>query len=166
MKNKFSVNLEVTLVEIILSVLIFAIAGVISLNCFFMARFTQVKANDKVTAGNLIQSDIETIKSLESSAEVTDFLLNNFQILKNENNVSTYVNFYDKDWNLCEEGNNEYLVMISISDEFTANGTLTDIELVAERIKPYPFINKNNDSPSIYAVETSKFFPGYQRGLS
>ncbi|WP_313344857.1 hypothetical protein [Sedimentibacter sp.] len=161
MKNKFSINLEVTLVEIILSVLIFAIAGVISLNCFFIARFTQIKANDKVIAGNLIQSNIEIIKSLNSSDEAEDFLLHNFKLLKSENNVHTYINFYDKSWKLSNDVDNEYFITVNISDEFSNNGTLMDIELIAERIKPYPFLNKNNNNQAIYTIETNKFFPSY-----
>ncbi|WP_312815949.1 hypothetical protein [Sedimentibacter sp.] len=161
MKNKFSINLEVTLVEIILSVLIFAIAGVISLNCFFIAIFTQIKANDKVIAGNLIQSDIEIIKSLNSSDESEEFLLQHFQLLKTESNVRTYINFYDKSWELSNEADKEYLIMVNISDEFSSNGTLKDIEITAERIKPYPFINKANNNQPIYAIETKKFFPNY-----
>ncbi len=73
MKNKLSINLEVSLVEIILSVLIFAAAGVIMLNCFAVARFTQIKANDKVTAGNIVQSDLEFIKSADDINEVNEF---------------------------------------------------------------------------------------------
>lgn len=161
MKNKFSINLEVTLVEIILSVLIFAIAGVISLNCFFIARFTQIKSNDKIIAGNLIQSDIEIIKSLGSSYEAEEFLLDNFQLLKNEGDVRTYANFYDKGWKLSNETDKEYLITVNISDEFSDNGTLTDIELAAKRIKPYPFINKAGNNQAIYTIETNKFFPNY-----
>lgn len=161
MKNKFSINLEVTLVEIILSVLIFAIAGVISLNCFFIARFTQIKANDKVIAGNLIQSDIEILKSFNSSDESEEFLLQHFQLLKTESNVRTYINFYDKSWELSNEADKEYLITVNISDEFSNNGTLKDIEITAERIEPYPFINKANNNQPIYSIETKKFFPNY-----
>lgn len=161
MKNKFSINLEVTLVEIILSVLIFAIAGVISLNCFFIAKFTQIKANDKVIAGNLIQSDIEILKSFNSSGESEEFLLQHFQLLKTESNVRTYINFYDKSWELSNEADKEYLITVNISDEFSNSGTLKDIEITAERIEPYPFINKTNNNQPIYSIETKKFFPNY-----
>lgn len=161
MKKKFSINLEVTLVEIILSLLIFAIAGVISLNCFFIARFTQIKANDKVIAGNLIQSDIEIIKSFNSFDEAQDFLNNNFQLLKNETSSNTYVNFYNKDWEISNDDNKEYFIAVTISDGFANNGRLMDIGLAAERIRPYPFINKGNSNHSIYTVDTSKFFPNY-----
>ena len=39
--NKISLNSKVSLLEIILSVIIFAAAGIIMLNCFGIARFTR-----------------------------------------------------------------------------------------------------------------------------
>lgn len=73
MKNKVSINLNISLLEIILSVLIFAAAGMIMLNCFAIARFTQERANDKAAAGAIIQSDFEIIKSLKTLDEVHEF---------------------------------------------------------------------------------------------
>lgn len=160
MKNKLSVNLEVTLIEIILSLLIFAVAGAIMINCFFIARFTQLKANDKVIAGNIVQSNIEIIKSFNSLNETEKFVNDNFQIIKNEANVNTYINFYDKGWELSET-DNEYFITLIISKNVTENGTVNDIELKAERFKPYPFINKNNNNQKIYIIETKKFFPNH-----
>ena len=49
--NNISLNSKVSLLEIILSVIIFAAAGIIMLNCFGIARFTQIRANDKTAAG-------------------------------------------------------------------------------------------------------------------
>ncbi len=161
MKNKFSLNLEVTLVEIILSILIFVIAAVIMLNCFFIARFTQLKANDKVIVGNIIQSNIETIKSFNNYSDAEKYLIDNFQLFKNDQNVQIYNNFYNENWELSSEIDNEYLLTLVISEHFTDNGTLRNIELVAEKVKPYPFINKSNSNQFIYIIETNKFYPSY-----
>ncbi len=159
MKNKFSINLEVTLVEIILSILIFAIAGVISLNCFIIARFTQIKANDKVIAGNIIQSNIEMIKSMDNLIDTEEFLQNNFQLIKSENNIHTYINFYDKNWNVSNKTDNDYFITVIIKDDSINNGIMKNITSSAGRVKPYPFINKNNNNRSIFMIETKKFFP-------
>lgn len=159
MKNKFSLNLEVTLVEIIFSILIFVIAAVIMLNCFFIARFTQLKANDKVIAGNIVQSNIETIKSFNNIGDAEKFLIDNFQLFNNEQNVQTYINFYNKNWEISRENDYEYLLTLVVSEHFTDNGTIKNIELIAEKVKPYPFINKDNSNQFIYVIETNKFYP-------
>lgn len=165
MKNKTSINPEVSLVEIILSVLIFAIAGAIMLNCFAIARFTQIKANDKVAAGNILQSCIEMIKSLENTDEMEDYLTDNFKLIKEEGNEHIYVNYYDKGWNICEEKSEEYAITLLISDVLTDSGDMKKISISAEKAKPYPFINKKNEKDkNIYELETTKFFPDYEGG--
>ena len=79
--NKVSLNSKVSLLEIVLSALIFAVAGIIMLNSFAIARFTQVRANDKTLASSIIQSDLEIIKSLNSSDEMHEFLNEYYDII-------------------------------------------------------------------------------------
>ncbi|MDF2616818.1 MAG: hypothetical protein K0Q47_1473, partial [Sedimentibacter sp.] len=108
MKSKLSINLEVSLVEIILSVLIFAVAGVIMLNCFAYAKYTQEKANDKVSASWLVQSDAEMIKSADTLDEAVIFLKKNHENKSNDGSSDIYISYYDKDWNPCSEKEQEY----------------------------------------------------------
>ena len=119
MKNKISINTEVSLVEIIMSILIFAIAGAIMLNCFAAARFTQIKANDKVEAGNKVQSVAEIIKSFDNSIEADEYLTTNFKLEKANGNENIYINYYDKYWNICDGENNEFLVIVHVYDILT-----------------------------------------------
>lgn len=161
MKNKISINLEVALVEITISILIFAIAGAVMLNCFASARFTQVKANDRVEAGNRIQSIAEMIKSININKEVHEYLTENFILKKTSDNEKLYMNYYDKYWNICSKEKSEYSITVKVRDVLTDYGETDEFIINAEKIKPYPFIDKDKKISSIFEIETKKFFPKY-----
>ncbi|NLK64250.1 MAG: hypothetical protein GX289_04060 [Tissierellia bacterium] len=151
--NKVSLNSKVSLLEIVLSLLIFATAGIIMLNCFGVAKFTQIRANDKAIAGAIIQSDFEIIKSLSSIEELHEFL-NSYEI-RELKNTFTYTKYYDENW---EQGNGkEYAVTIVIEHEILKSGELININIFADKEKPYPFTNKGGQQ--IYSIESKKFFP-------
>lgn len=161
MKNKVSLNLNVSLLEIILSVLIFAAAGIIMLNCFAIARFTQIRTNDKVVAGAIMQSDIEIIKSLNSVDEVYEFLNNTYEAKTIGDNNCIFEKYYDENWN--EGADKEYGVTIILNGEKTISGNLVSIIIKAEKEKPYPFIKKDG-AEQIYSIESKKFFPVFGGG--
>ena len=152
--NKVWLNSKVSLVEIILSVLIFAAAGIIMLSCFGIARFTQIRANDKAAAGAIIQSDFEIIKSLKSTDEMHEFLKGSYDT-KELGNIYTYTKYYDENWK--EGGSRNYAVTIVIDQENSRSGDLVNLSITAEKEKPYPFIKKG--SREIYSIESKKFFP-------
>lgn len=162
MKNKLSINLEVSLVEIIMSVLIFAIAGVIMLNCFAVARFTQIKANDKVMAGNIVQSDMELIRASANSNDIDEFLLSTYSVYQDNENGHLYIKYYDSNWDLCDDDEKEYSISLKVSNEQVSSGEMKSISVVAKKIEPYPFFNKDKaeqNSDNIYSIESKKFFP-------
>ncbi len=158
MKNKVSLNLNVSLLEILLSVLIFAVAGIIMLNCFAIARFTQIRANDKAIAGTILQSDLEIIKSLNSVDKVREFLDNTYESKTIGDSNCIYEKYYDENWNKGTA--KEYGVTIILNGEKTASGSLISISISAEKVKPYPFIKKEG-AEKIYSIETKKFFPAF-----
>lgn len=158
MKNKVSLNLNVSLLEIILSVLIFAAAGIIMLNCFAIARFTQIRANDKAIAGAILQSDFEVIKSLNTADEMHEFLNNTYETTNISDNNYIYTKYYDENWN--QSTTKEYAVTIMISDENSISGDLIKINISAKKEKPYPFIKKEGIE-QIYSIESKKFFPAF-----
>lgn len=161
MKNRISINLEVSLVEIIFSILIFSIAGAIMLYCFGAARFTQIKANDVVESGSIIQSSAEMIKSFETTGDMNDYLTHNFEYSAFSEGENVFTNYYDRDWNLCGEKNKEYTVTVKISDASLGSGNLKRVQLIAEKAVKYPFIDRNNtvNNTVIYEINTKKFFP-------
>ena len=134
--NKVSLNSKISLLEIILSVLIFAAAGIIMLNCFAIARFTQIRANDKAIAGAIIQSDFEIIKSLNTADEMNKFL-NSYET-KESGNINTYTKYYDENW--IQGSGKEYAITIMIDHQNSSSGELVSINISAEKSKPYPFI--------------------------
>ncbi len=151
--NKVSLNSKFSLVEILLSVLIFAAAGIIMLTCFGIARYTQIRANDKAKAGAIIQSDFEIIKSLKSAEEMYEFLDSSYES-KEPGNTFSYSKYYDENW---KQGNDRYYtIALVISRENCISGDLVSIRISAVKESPYPFIKK--DSREIYSIETRKFF--------
>ncbi len=158
MKNKISVNLEVSLVEIIISILIFSIAGAIILNCFALSRFTQIKANDMIFAGNIVQSGAEMIKSFDNMNEAEEYFTENYTDKNVAINGITYINYYDKNWNICEKEDEVYVVTITIADASANSRKLKDINITAEKSIPYPFIDKGRDITTLYEINTKKFF--------
>lgn len=158
MNNKVSLNSNVSLLEILLSILIFAAAGIIMLNCFAIARFTQIRANDKTIAGTIIQSELEIIKSFNSADEMHKFLNNSYEEKKNNSNSYIYTKYYDENWN--QSISKEYAVTIMITSENLKSGDLININIVSEKEKPYPFI-KNEGIKQIYSIESKKFFPDF-----
>jgi type II secretory pathway pseudopilin PulG len=152
--NKISLNSKVSLLEIIFSVIIFAAAGIIMLNCFGIARFTQIRANDKAAAGAIIQSDIEIIKSLKNPTEMHEFLDDSYDD-KSSDNPITYTKYFDEKW--VQGRGKHYTVTISVEEENINSGVLVSISISAKKTKPYPFIKKGGQD--VYLVESKKFFP-------
>lgn len=158
MKNKISVNLEVSLVEIIISILIFAIAGAIILNCFALSRFTQIKANDMIFAGNIVQSGAEMIKSFDNMNEAEKYFTENYTDKNEAIDGITFINYYDKNWNICEKEDEVYVVSITITDASANSRKLKDINIIAEKSIHYPFIDKGKGITTLYEINTKKFF--------
>ncbi len=154
--NKVSLNSKVSLLEIVLSALIFAVAGIIMLNSFAIARFTQVRANDKTLASSIIQSDLEIIKSLNSSDEMHEFLNEYYDIKDQDNNSYTYIKYFDENWK--QGSKKEYSVTTRVSNGNSKSGKLIKISIQVEKEKPYPFIKKGQE---IYSIESKKFFPDF-----
>nr|WP_300092811.1 hypothetical protein [Sedimentibacter sp.] len=164
MKNKLSINLEVSLVEIILSVLIFAVAGVIMLNCFAYAKYTQVKANDKVAASWIVQSDAEMIKSSKTMDEAVMFLTKNYEKKIEDKSSDVYTNYYDKNWKICSEDEQEYAMNTLITYEDKKYGKIMDIKITVEKSSPYPFVDRGRTTGPVFSIETGKFFPDLENG--
>ncbi len=164
MKYKSTINLEVSLVEIILSVLIFAIAGVIMLNCFAIAKFTQQKSNDKTNASVLVQSSFEYIKSANSYEEMKQIIEETYsnETYTEKNYETIYTIYYDNNFNECVKENQKFVMNINIENIANTYGELYDMDISMEKIEKYPFIK--NEDKIIYFIESKKFFPIYMGG--
>jgi type II secretory pathway pseudopilin PulG len=157
MKNKSSVNLEVTLTEIIISVLIFAAAGAITLTCFGTARYTQIKSNDKTNALMEVQSAFELIKNSGSSAEAQEILKKEFSAISNES-ASSYEKYYDINWRECRSEDREFTLSVEISKYKEEYGEMDEIKIAVDKEKKYPFIK--DGGRNLFSISTKKFYPG------
>jgi hypothetical protein len=151
-------------VEIILSVVIFAVAGTIMLNCFAFARYTQEKANDKVAASWIVQSDAEIIKSADTLDKANLFLAKNYRKKAEDGSSDIYTNYYDKEWNPCTEEEQEYRLNTVIMLDEKEYGEFMNIKITVEKSKPYPFLDNGKSTVPVYSIETGKFFQPKEAG--
>lgn len=159
MKRKL--KLEISLLEIILSIIIFAICCVVVVNCFIIARYTQIKANDKTVGIMKVQTILEYIKSSINIDEMNQHLISEF----NEINNNTYANYYDENWNICGNDEKEYIIKAKLSKKQIKSGEIISISVSAEKVKPYPFIDKNkHENPPIILLSTNKYFSNLDLG--
>lgn len=164
-KNKSTVNLEISLVEIILSIFIFAAAVVIILNCFAIAKFTEEKSNDKTKASFKAQSAFEYIKSAKNSKEMHDILQNNFLYEETVKNQSSFIYtvYYDKSFIECSKESYEFKMIINTQTIKTNSGQLTNATIDVEKKDKYPFLK--NDDKKVYSISSKKFFPMHVGGV-
>ncbi|GHU36335.1 hypothetical protein FACS1894105_06510 [Clostridia bacterium] len=127
------------LVEIVVSIGIFAIAVVLTLQLFLLARFLGNKTSDTARAIFEIQNVAEEIKTFDSAAQVDEY----FAKLPRDGEFSCL--YYDKNWEAAgsaSEGG--YVLKITRSDEEYNVGDLYNFKLSLYRCEPYPFINDKN----------------------
>jgi len=134
------------------------------LNCFVYAKYTQEKANDKVTASWLVQSDAEMIKSADTLDEAVLFLAKTYGKKAKDGSSDIYTNYYDKDWNHCTEEKQEYTINTVISLDDKEYGEFMDVKITVVKSTPYPFVDMNKMTSPIYSIETSKFFSTNEAG--
>lgn len=154
MKNRLSLNTEVSFTEIVFSILIFAAAGIIALNCFAVARYTQIMARDKVQASAIVLSDIEIIKSLKTVEDMYEFLDTSYLEVRDH---KVYIKYFDKNWSL-NDIDREYKMTMVLSGGETGWGELKNINISIEKTSKYPFIKKD-ENRLVYSIESKKFFP-------
>lgn len=132
------------------------------LNCFAMARYTQIKANDKTLANLKAQTIIEYIKSSENSIEMDKFIKSKFSncFYDADKNTDTYIDNFDANWNKCNDNEKEYSIILEVSNSDVNSGELKAIKIRVEKSKHYPFIEKDNSFPMV-SIQSKKFFPDF-----
>lgn len=104
------------LLEMIISILILAFAGVVSVSIFLSARYTQIMSFDKTNAMYKVQNAIEMTKADKST-------------------------YFDENWQECDE--NEAVFALSITAEEKESLILAKAE--CHRIEKYPFIKEGSE---------------------
>ena len=144
------------LVEILISIGIFAIAVILTLQLFLLAKFLGNKTSDTAKAIFEIQNVAENIKTMETDAEIENYI---------QSEITNDVIYYDKDWNIVgsiEKATYNLKVDMEIDDTYSS-GNLYKFKLDLYKIEPYPFIDekkveKDGDYiPLLVSIEANKF---------
>ena len=108
------------LLEMIISILILAFAGVVSVSIFLSARYTQIMSFDKTNAMYKVQNVIEMTKADKNADKST---------------------YFDENWQECDE--NEAVFALSITAE--EKESLIFAKAECHRIEKYPFIKEGSE---------------------
>lgn len=108
------------LLEMIISILILAFAGVVSVSIFLSARYTQIMSFDKTNAMYKVQNAIEMTKADKNADKST---------------------YFDKNWQECDE--NEAVFALSVTTEEKENLLSGNAE--CRKIEKYPFIKEGSE---------------------
>jgi len=144
------------LVEILISIGIFAIAVILTLQLFLLASFLGTKTSDTAKAIFEVQNVAENIKTMKTDAEMDNYI---------NNELNGGVIYYDKDWNNVGIGENEakYILKITQEKDEYSSGGLYRFSIELYKTEPYPFIDDKksekdeNYIPVLVTVEASKF---------
>ena len=142
------------LVEIIISIGIFAVAVVLTLQLFLLAKFLGDKTSDTARAIFEIQNIAENIKLLKTDAEIENYIYTD----------KVYFGYYDSEWQkTLSEDDAAFIMKIDMDKDGYASGNLYKFTLELYKADPYPFINDKNvkiDSeykPLLASINTSRY---------
>lgn len=143
------------LVEILVSIGIFAVAVVLSLQLFLLAKFLGDKTSDVAKAIFEAQSIAENIKTMRTEAEMENYF-------KSELNGGDV--YYDGGWEKTEKAENgAYSLKITKEKNEYGSGALYKFKIDIYRTDPYPFIDEKklekepNYIPALASFEAGKF---------
>ena len=164
--NQGSSKSLLPLVEILISVGIFAIAVVLTLQLFLLAGFLGHKTADTARAIFEVQNVAENIKSMKTDAEMESFIKNEIggELPEDMSVHTNYVIYYDADWNNAGgAGGATYMLRIAMDKTAYNSGGLYNFILNLYKIDAYPFIDdkkieKNKDYiPELVSINACKF---------
>jgi len=150
------------LVEILISIGIFAVAVVLTLQLFLLASFLGDKTSDTAMAIFEVQSVAETIKSMQSGAELEKYIS---EELGAAEFYDGYIIYYDANWSVTASEDSAFFMM-AIKDrgrEDYGSGSLYKFTLDFYRTAAYPFIDERKLEedetyiPLLVSVEANKF---------
>ena len=148
------------LVEILISIGIFAIAVILTLQLFLLANFLGNKTSDTAKAIFEVQNVAENIKAMKTDAEIENYI--NTEL---NGEFSAYYLYYDEDWNIVGNVENAAynLKLIMEIDETYNSGSLYKFKIDLYKTEPYPFIDDKklekdeNYIPVLVSIDASKF---------
>jgi hypothetical protein len=170
------------LIEILISVGIFAVAVILTLQIFMLARFLGFRTSDTADAILEVQRIAETIKSFQSGDEISSFFANEavnpgieivvdsgalfsaYSGAMQEYELSVWNKFYDGNWQRTDDLDEAvYIADIIMAEADEYAGVLYLFEIRLSKIEPYPFINdrivEQNPQfrPQLASISAGKF---------
>ena len=143
------------LVEILISVGIFAVAVVLTLQLFLLSSFLGHRTSDVAKAIFEAQNVAEHIKSVRTGAEMEAYF---------ENDLNGGVIYYDGEWEkISEAGGAVYRLEIKMNKTGQNSGSLYNFALELYKTEPYPFIDEKKLEkdkgyiPMLVSFDASKF---------
>ena len=143
------------LVEILISTGIFAIAVVLTLQLFLLAKFLGNKTSDVARAIFEAQNVAESIKAMKTEAEIEDYI---------KGELKGGAVFYDGKWAVTQDESGA-AYSLSITKEPVGNefGTLYKFKIDIRKTEPYPFIDDKKLEkdetyvPVLVSIDAGKF---------
>ena len=143
------------LVEILVSIGIFAIAVILTLQLFFLAKFLGDKTSDSAKAVFEAQNIAESIKAMKTAAEIENYI---------KNDLKGGGIYYDSEWEKTESLD-DAAYSLSIAWELAEHdfGGLYKFQIAFSKMEPYPFIDDKKVEkdekyiPLLASIEASKF---------
>lgn len=122
------------LIEIIIALIIFVIAALITLQLFFLARFMGNKTKDRARAILEVQNIAEEIKAQDSAVGI-EAIISSWE--EGEIQDTRYLNF-SADW---EVGGEDFQMYIKINRENIADRCVYTFDIYVYKFESYPFID-------------------------
>ena len=151
------------LVEILISIGIFAIAVILTLQLFLLAKFLGNKTSDTAKAIFEVQNIAETIKTMRTNTEMENYIKTELNGLSVDANY--YPVYYNEKWDRVDNVDEAVynLIVIYEIDDTYSSGNLYKFKLDLYKTEPYPFIDDKkvekdeNYVPVLVSIEANKF---------
>lgn len=167
-KESKSSSAKMPMLEIVITIGIFAIISVFIVELFLSANTIQTRARDKSKAVILAETIAETMKSakdfkeaakelnlIETTGKIKKHQNGNVQIseidegTKGEDCVTVYTGHYDKEWNSTNK-EEDYSVILIPYEEQIQNQAIKKYEVYIYRLKGYASMIQETTSEEIY----------------
>ena len=176
-KIKQSENARLPMLELVVSIGVFAVISVFLLEMFLAANSLQQKAKDEGKAITKTETIAEMLKSADSLEEVVhdlsmhpmwgevkeqkdgSYQIKNLTKEQGDGLTQIYSLHYDKDWNLVEK-EDMYSILVIPYQMAVQGETMENYAIYTYRLQDYPSIFSQEDTVNIYQLECGVYREG------
>lgn len=176
MKRVQARSAKMPMLEIIISIGIFAVVSVFILELFLAANTLQNRARDKskaIVLAETIAESVKSAKSFEDAAQELDLVKTAGSLSKKKNgyyqvskideakgseSIELYTRHYDENWEKAD-GEDTYSVIVIPYEETVQGKIMSNYEIYVYRLKGYVSVMSEKDSEELYRLSFSHVFP-------